>query len=74
MPVEGPTITGGSGGGGGAGFEGVTVPEAVESIPVPFSLVAATVKLYTVPTTPLKAYVVEVLFVTIGAPTLGVIV
>ena len=33
------------GGGGGAGFDGVTVPEAVESNPVPFSLVAATVKL-----------------------------
>jgi len=33
------------GGGGGAGFDGVTVPEAVEASPVPFSLVAATVKL-----------------------------
>jgi hypothetical protein len=46
IPVVGPVTTCGGGGGAGVGAGvGVTVPEAVESAPVPFSLVAATVKL-----------------------------
>jgi hypothetical protein len=55
IPIVGPLGVGvGVGVGVGAGEVGETVPEAVEANPVPFSLVAATVKLYVVPTTPEK--------------------
>jgi hypothetical protein len=56
IPMPGGACVGGgttTGGGVGAGV-GVTVPEAVDTSPVPFSLVAETVKLYVVPTTPEK--------------------